>query len=75
MISKRNEMSLVVDMSPSLLIEQAHLMLRFTSSACKLLVQLEIAPFPSLSKPLLERRGKKGFTDGFNAFLSHRSDT
>lgn len=61
--------------SPSLLIEQAYLMLRFACSACKLLVQLEITPFPSMSKPHLERRGKNGFTAGFNVFLSHRSDT
>lgn len=75
MISKLNEMSLVVEMSPSLLVEQAHLRLRLTSSTCKLLVQLEITPFPSLSKPFLERRGKDGFVAGFNVFLSHRSDT
>lgn len=71
-----NEMSLVVEgVSLSLLIQQSHLRLRFTSPACKLLVQLEITPFPSLSKPLSERRGKNGFAAGFNVFLSHRSDT
>lgn len=75
MVSKINEMSLVVEMSLFPLIEQARLILMFANSVWKLLVQLEIIPFTSKSKPSLERKGKNGFTAVFNAFLSHGSDT
>lgn len=68
-------MSLVAEVSPIPLTEQAHLVLMFASSACKLLVQLEFLPFPCKSKPSLEGKGKNGFTAVFNDFLSHRSDT
>lgn len=75
MISKINGLSLVVEMSPFPLTEQALLMLMFANSACKLLVRLETVPFPSKLKLSLERKGKNGFTAVFNPFLSHRSDT
>lgn len=52
-------MSLVAEMLPFPVIEQAHLMLMFANSACKLLAQLEIVPLPGKSKPSLERKGKK----------------
>lgn len=68
-------MFFVVEMSPFPLIEQVHLMLMFANSAYKILVQLEIVPFPSKSKASLDRKGKNGFTAVFNASLSHRSDT
>lgn len=61
-------------MSPIPLTEQAHLMLMFANSACKLLVQLELLPFPRKSKPSLEGKGKNGFIAVFNDFLSCRSD-
>lgn len=68
-------MSFVVEMSPFPLTEQVRLMLMFANSAYKILVQLEIVPFPTKSKASLDRKGKNGFTAVFNASLSHRSDT
>lgn len=56
--------SLILDKMPPL-VEEAHPMLMFASSAFKPLEQLELASLPRKSKPFLKGRSKNGCTAVF----------